>query len=133
MYLINQEIANKIAITQKINSDLMRKWFLASEQEVRELEKNLENEVYQETGSTQVSKAVAAYLPIAAENKAITEFIRVTRDYVLRVQIPEIDTAKDAGPFAQLEFRMNHEQTLKTIQTIDHYLNNLKKDQLLPS
>jgi hypothetical protein len=133
MYLLNQDIANRIAITQQISSDLMRKWFLASEQEVREMEKNLENEVYQETGSTQISKAVTAYLPIAAENKAITEFIRVTRDYILRIQIPEIDSAKDAGPFAQLEFRMNHEQTQKTIQTIEHYLNNLKKDQLLPN
>lgn len=130
MHLINQDIANRIAGSQKMSTEMLRRWFLASEQEIKQLEKDLEDEVYLQTGSSQISKAVAAYLPITAENEAITEFIKETKDYILRVQVPEIFTAKEAGSFAQLEFLMNHEQTARTVHTIDRYLQVLKGHQV---
>lgn len=133
MYLISQNIANRIAGSQQLSSEVMKRWFQATEEEVKTFEKELEDEVYLQTGSSQISRAVTAYLPIAAENEAITEFIKQTKDYILRVQIPEVFTAKEAGLYAQLEFLMNHEQTTKAIQVIDYYLNDLKKSHLVKS
>jgi hypothetical protein len=122
MYLLNQNIANKIAAEQRMATEEMRNLFLAQESKAKVIESAMHTEILNETGDEQVASAIVAYLPILVENEAITKYIEFTGNYDLRVQTPEIITAKEAGLFAELEFSLNQEQTDKAIQIMNRKL-----------
>jgi hypothetical protein len=119
MYMFDHEIANRIAATQEMATEEMKLWFEASDVQVKDMEKEKQVEILRETGDDIVAAAVVAFLPLLAENKAISRYINYTGDYDLRVQIPEIITAEEAGLFAEMEFSLNPEQTSAVTRIID--------------
>ena len=119
MYMLDQDFANRIAAAQLIATQEMRLLFEANELQAKEMQKAIETELLKETEDIQVAAAVAAFLPLLAEHKAITKYINYTGDYDLRILTPEIMTSEEAGLFAELEFSLNQEQTNSVVRLIE--------------
>lgn len=130
MYIIDQDIANEIAKSQTMKYREMLEMFRAIEDQAVEMESLLRREIFKLTNDDQVARAVVAYLPLLLEHKAITNYIDQTKNSQLRMMMPEILTADEAGLMAQREYLLDNVQLQHTINQIKKYQEILNADLL---
>ncbi len=91
MYLINQEIAKKIAQIGRIEPHDIRDIFSAKTEERAEaLEMKIRENIMVKTGRSQVARAIAVYSPLLFANEQISLYIHMTGNQWLRSVAPEI-------------------------------------------
>lgn len=117
------------ASSQKMIYPLMQRMFQATEEEEVQMELKLLESIEEETGDAKVAMSVMAYLPIYLENRAITNYIRQTRNQHLRAMMPEIFTAEEAGSMAQRDNLLDQDQVNLTAKVIRAYQVRLKNEQ----
>jgi hypothetical protein len=113
MYLIDQEIAREIAETQELLYPEMRELFKATEAKAERLEDKMRQELETSGETSQVARSLVAFLPLLLENRAITRYISQLRAYHLRGALPELLTAEETALRAQMEYRLDKEETLR--------------------
>jgi hypothetical protein len=123
MDLIDQDYANEIAQSEKLVYPITRKMFECTQDESDEMESDLYSKIKKETKSHIVAWAIATFLPLLLENKAISQYLTKTNQQFLRNKIPEILTAGEAALYANAEKnRMISPEEMKTIvQTLKRY------------
>jgi hypothetical protein len=138
MYIIYQEIANKIAKTVELKYNLTKKMFKATEEQAEEIEIQLRKQITNETNSIKVAMAVSIYLPLLLENEAITQYLNKTKEN-LRGLLPEILSPREAALIAQMDQMMTEKETIQAqdmfqriLDRQDHLYNQQKIITLKP-
>ena len=133
MYLIDQEIANKIAKTVLMKYPMMTIMFMVTEEQADAMEAKIRADVEKETGDDQVARAVAVYLPLYLENQAITKYIAQTKNQSLRSIMPEILTAEEMALMAQQDMMfLTKKQMTLIAKSAEGYRNRLSRDLMQP-
>src|ERR1035437_3698047 len=125
MYLIDQDVANKIAL-QPMKYLEMQNLFQSTEAEADQWEME-SRKVVEKQADNQVARAVVIYSPLYLENKAITNYCQ--QHPQLRNQLPEILTAEEMALIAQKDILLSEEQVNQVIKLTLDYQKRLNSVQ----
>ena len=126
MYIIDQDIANKIAMGP-MKYWLMKILFEASDEEADKIESMIWNE-NEHRYNYNTARAICTSLPLLLEHTAISKYIKRVKKYELRMALPEILSPREGAYLAQGDIMyMSKEDIDQTIEALSNYQKNLSK------
>lgn len=127
MYIIPQFLANEIARNESFYYEFTHILFLAeTDYDAEQLEVQLRKEI--EVRSTyNVARAVIMFLPLIAEHQAISNYIVSTKQYDLRVVLPQLVSINEVIVHAANEMKISTREQLMLRAELERILFSMKR------
>lgn len=121
MFAIDQHTANQIAKTQHLIYPITKKLFQASnDEEADEIEMRILKQTQEKGLTKRAALSLLLVLPLLLENKAITNYLKQTKNPGLRMMMPEILTIEEATGLANKE--KNYSLTKEELESLKKVL-----------
>lgn len=111
--LIAAPVLNRIAESQPLKNEWVRKLFLMNQDELTRQHETQEQLLAKKGYPTPVILSYLTVAPLLAENEAISKYIEQTGNLTLRSALPELTTVNEAVLVATKEHRLNPSMQLQ--------------------
>ena len=122
MYQVPMPVWNEIAASQALSQPWATLFRLEPEQLPAKLEQLVDKPLEAKGADNSVVLAYRLVAPLLMENEAISSYLEMTQQTMLRASLPELNSVNEAVTLATMEYRLSPSQQAKLTQLLKQAL-----------